>query len=235
MRATFLSAPFFALGLFLQPANASIVQLPLNGRVLLVSSGGALTVGINDVEIVGFPTFDRSNLGQFTFAQAFIQANFNLVDAAGASINSGSLSVAFDNCPGDICHHPFVPSRLTFILPVGQFELDIASSSEGFSNLGSTVLVGYAIFASSDTITAVPEPSTWVMMILGFAGIGAITYRRRRSSMLVAPSIQQRRTETAVGRFFAVVFKPLPSPHTKLRFDMDRRAPAVRLGTSIDC
>jgi PEP-CTERM motif len=27
---------------------------------------------------------------------------------------------------------------------------------------------------------AAPEPSTWAMMILGFAGIGAMTYRRRK-------------------------------------------------------
>jgi hypothetical protein len=27
-------------------------------------------------------------------------------------------------------------------------------------------------------ITAVPEPSTWAMMILGFAGIGVLAYRR---------------------------------------------------------
>jgi hypothetical protein len=186
MRAKFLAAPFFALGLVVQPALASVVQLPLNGSVLLESSGGPLTVGINDIQISGFPTFDRSNLGQFSFAQALIQANFSLIDATGASINSASLVLEFDNCPGDICHHPVVPSRLTFILPVGQFELDIASSSEGLSNSGSTVLVGYAIFASSDAVTAVPEPSTWAMMILGFAGIGAITYRRRRSAMLVA-------------------------------------------------
>jgi hypothetical protein len=33
---------------------------------------------------------------------------------------------------------------------------------------------------------AVPEPSTWAMMILGFAGIGAMTYRRRKSAMLAA-------------------------------------------------
>jgi hypothetical protein len=28
-------------------------------------------------------------------------------------------------------------------------------------------------------VAAVPEPSTWAMMILGFAGIGYIAYRRR--------------------------------------------------------
>jgi PEP-CTERM motif len=34
--------------------------------------------------------------------------------------------------------------------------------------------------------SAVPEPSTWAMMILGFFGIGAMTYRRRKSAMLAA-------------------------------------------------
>jgi hypothetical protein len=34
--------------------------------------------------------------------------------------------------------------------------------------------------------SAVPEPSTWAMLILGFAGIGAMTYRRRKSAMLAA-------------------------------------------------
>lgn len=37
------------------------------------------------------------------------------------------------------------------------------------------------------TLTAaVPEPSTWAMMILGFAGVGFMTYRRRRTAALAA-------------------------------------------------
>jgi hypothetical protein len=35
-------------------------------------------------------------------------------------------------------------------------------------------------------VDGVPEPSTWAMMILGFAGIGAMTYRRRKNAMLAA-------------------------------------------------
>jgi Protein of unknown function (DUF642)/PEP-CTERM motif len=37
-----------------------------------------------------------------------------------------------------------------------------------------------------NAVAGVPEPSTWAMMILGFVGIGAMTYRRRRSAMLAA-------------------------------------------------
>ena len=46
----------------------------------------------------------------------------------------------------------------------------------------------YNVVPLSDvTITfagAVPEASTWAMMILGFAGIGAMAYRRRRGAVL---------------------------------------------------
>jgi hypothetical protein len=34
------------------------------------------------------------------------------------------------------------------------------------------------------SVSAVPEPSTWAMMILGFAGIGFMTYRRSRKNVL---------------------------------------------------
>jgi hypothetical protein len=31
-----------------------------------------------------------------------------------------------------------------------------------------------------------PEPSTWVMLILGFAGVGFMAYRRRKIAALAA-------------------------------------------------
>jgi hypothetical protein len=34
---------------------------------------------------------------------------------------------------------------------------------------------------------AVPEPSTWAMMILGFAGLGFMAYRRKLKPALMAP------------------------------------------------
>ena len=33
-------------------------------------------------------------------------------------------------------------------------------------------------------VAAIPEPATWVMMILGFLGMGSMGYRRRRSKKL---------------------------------------------------
>jgi hypothetical protein len=38
----------------------------------------------------------------------------------------------------------------------------------------------------SATVSAVPEPSTWAMMILGFFGVGLVAYRRRNGGAAVA-------------------------------------------------
>jgi hypothetical protein len=35
-------------------------------------------------------------------------------------------------------------------------------------------------------INGVPEPSTWAMLLIGFAGIGAMAYRRNKVSVLTA-------------------------------------------------
>jgi hypothetical protein len=55
------------------------------------------------------------------------------------------------------------------------------------ANAHDTFNISLAVFDSnstqlafvSETVNAIPEPSTWAMMILGFVGIGAMAYRRR--------------------------------------------------------
>jgi hypothetical protein len=37
-------------------------------------------------------------------------------------------------------------------------------------------------FAATAVIASVPEPATWAMMVLGFAGLGFLRYRRRKLS-----------------------------------------------------
>ncbi|MBR0724248.1 PEP-CTERM sorting domain-containing protein [Bradyrhizobium manausense] len=46
-------------------------------------------------------------------------------------------------------------------------------SATGFSQIKQFELSGVS------AVTAVPEPTTWAMMILGFAGVGFLAYRRR--------------------------------------------------------
>ena len=42
---------------------------------------------------------------------------------------------------------------------------------------------GYAVFTP---VSPVPEPATWAMMLLGFAGIGFMAYRRKSKPALMA-------------------------------------------------
>jgi hypothetical protein len=62
--------------------------------------------------------------------------------------------------------------------PSSQYRLNFTGPNGGDTAFPLTV--------SSSVVDAVPEPSTWAMMILGFAGIGAMTYRRRKSAMIAA-------------------------------------------------
>jgi hypothetical protein len=59
--------------------------------------------------------------------------------------------------------------------------VDFATFYLGFQPGTSVTQTETLTFAS---VSAVPEPSTWAMMILGFAGIGFMTYRRSRKSSL---------------------------------------------------
>jgi hypothetical protein len=51
---------------------------------------------------------------------------------------------------------------------------------------GGGVTSQYFDNVSLDVVAAVPEPSTWAMLILGFAGVGYMAYRRRNGATLAA-------------------------------------------------
>jgi hypothetical protein len=57
-----------------------------------------------------------------------------------------------------------------------------AYDTSGFTTTGNNSLW---FIAGAQSTPAVPEPSTWAMMILGFAGIGFMAYRRRSKPALM--------------------------------------------------
>lgn len=68
-------------------------------------------------------------------------------------------------------------------------DLFTGNPADPFFTLGSFNLSN-PFFGQNDVLTisavaAVPEPSTWAMMILGFAGVGFMTYRRKGKRALV--------------------------------------------------
>jgi hypothetical protein len=72
----------------------------------------------------------------------------------------------------------------------GDFTLRDITGTLAFENPGTTWGVGYCspcnVPQAAPEIPAVPEPSTWAMMILGFTGVGYVTYRRRKVAALAA-------------------------------------------------
>jgi uncharacterized membrane protein len=62
-----------------------------------------------------------------------------------------------------------------------------AVTANGINDLGQ--IVGFYADATGNTIgfeTSVPEPSTWAMMLVGFAGLGFLGYRKVRQGTLTA-------------------------------------------------
>ena len=83
------------------------------------------------------------------------------------------LSTGFQNFPGNVPTHfagPYTSASGIYVLfgPDGY--------NGGIDNIDFTV----------SAVSAVPEPSTWAMMILGFAGVGFLAYRRKPKAALAA-------------------------------------------------
>ena len=56
------------------------------------------------------------------------------------------------------------------ILGVGSYELEVTGTGGANASYGGDIT----------TVAAVPEPSTWAMMIIGFAGVVVMAVKRRR-------------------------------------------------------
>lgn len=119
---------------------------------------------------------------------------------AGLTINSFTLanppySSAYGNDPaGNLTIATFPGSDFCFN-PANSYCVFIGSPTAPFPSVSefieSTDSAGYWV-SQTTTITAgpivdVPEPSTWAMMLIGFAGLGYVGYRadRRRAALSV--------------------------------------------------
>jgi hypothetical protein len=72
----------------------------------------------------------------------------------------------------------FLPATLTLLSP-NEFTAYINGADPAYL---STLLID----VTTGSVGAVPEPSTWAMMMLGFAGIGFMAYRRKSKPALMA-------------------------------------------------
>jgi hypothetical protein len=105
---------------------------------------------------------------------------FNFTTLSGPVVES----IGEFNGPGSFNDPGPFPSGLlvgTFFIPLDAIALTV-SGTFGNSVIDSSSGVNVCLGdGPCGAVGAVPEPSTWAMLILGFAGIGFMAYRRRQS------------------------------------------------------
>ena len=109
-----------------------------------------------------------SGLTPGTYTLSFNEVGSLIVPAETFSVSAfGSSPVSFT--PGS----SYTTQTLSFV----------ASASSGDIDFVGVAVNGNQASAIDNLIVApVPEPSTWAMMILGFAGVGFMAYRRRNKT-----------------------------------------------------
>jgi hypothetical protein len=97
--------------------------------------------------------------------------------------SNGHFTTINDPAAGNAGPGQFVGTEPLAINDLGQiagFYFDAQGNTHSF--FATPNLFSFATNAASPLADAVPEPSTWAMMLLGFVGLGLTGYRQRRKA-----------------------------------------------------
>jgi hypothetical protein len=159
-----------------------------NINALLPANFNSQATGVNNAgTVVGFYQF--TNLAP-DFSAFVDKGGVITTFLVPGSVSTQALGV---NDLGNIVGDYVLPNgnMLGFLDVNGAFTIldpfnSTAVTANGINN--NNQIVGFFVDANDNTIgfisPAVPEPSTWAMMLLGFAGLGFLAHRRRRETKL---------------------------------------------------
>jgi hypothetical protein len=123
------------------------------------------------------------------------------VDVTAGSIISADILVPTFNNFTNVIAQPYESFHYTLVITNDNSDdlfIDFINTPPGDSLVGfaSGVIIAGTVFneasdipvfaSLSGTITAIPEPSTWAMVALGFAGLGFVSYSQRQKLAGVA-------------------------------------------------
>jgi hypothetical protein len=182
------------LSVVLSDSNTPVADATALSGVQLAFSSGPGSVSLTEVTNT-LITFGAG--GTFTTASG-------LPDHWGVGVSGNILTLetvgpnAVGGQPRDlIVHAPTSPAPVQgnitnfnpFIQNTGTFDLVLSSDMVSALNAGTTTITGagfqYSTTAGTWT-TAVPEPATWAMMLLGFGGIGGMLRTNRKQAAALA-------------------------------------------------
>ena len=119
----------------------------------------------------------------FTDTQVTIYNNDQNLDAFDSTM-SFDFKFTNENITGvsvnDTSSSTFLPISSLNLVNSNEFTLQIAAG------VAPAYLSTLVLDVTTGNVAAVPEPSSWAMMILGFAGIGFMAYRRKNGGLRVA-------------------------------------------------
>lgn len=163
-----------------QGASASLsplvspVAVPDLGTVTLKTGTPEPFNGTFDLKVAfTAPAGTTPNPGNFT-------ADFGGTVTTGKGGQSGDVIITFTNLTQN-----FTYSGGTFALTITTPQIDLSFAGSKNAPVSADV-EGSITFAQISTVAGVPEPATWAMMLIGFAGAGFVGYRRRALGRRVA-------------------------------------------------
>ncbi|MBC9878580.1 PEP-CTERM sorting domain-containing protein [Bradyrhizobium sp. INPA01-394B] len=178
------------------PSSAPAGTPLVNGT--LFNGGGGGTFSFSYTTANG-PDFTHSwttsgvagghNVLQFggTGGQGFGGGGSNLVDIGG--IFTVEVFIQGKWTPGTATGDVYLTNIASGYNIVSDFEYNSSLDATVFSAStgsydGTNPSIAFNLVG--DQVSAVPEPSTWAMMVIGFCGVGFMTYHRRRQAPLAA-------------------------------------------------
>jgi PEP-CTERM motif len=204
MKKLWIITTVLALGAATTPSHADTVTYTFSGSAAAGTAasgsdlmGGTYLIGVDQF----FKTNETfgANFSNYTPPVAGFEATSLTITFSG--LTAGTTIV---NNPEDQIETGFARSgtnpfgggweisvsgdTITFTADPGQYLRDINAQNDDGYNWGvlfSNSIVNDPNFAFTatwtGTVAAVPEPSTWAMMILGFCGVGFLAYRRKQN------------------------------------------------------
>jgi hypothetical protein len=195
--STFLMAGVAALAIS-SAANAAVIfsdNFNSETQQLNYTGFANWTVSAGSVDLIGAPSFfnfypgngnyvdlDGSTGGQnpaggsttnTVFAAGSYTLDFNLGGSTRGDTNTVRVVL------GDFSQDITLASNAGFTLQ--SFTFTTTGGALSFTNLGPSDNLG--LILDNVSVSAVPEPATWAMMLIGFAGLGYAARRRAQASL----------------------------------------------------
>jgi hypothetical protein len=167
----------------------------LTGNVLVLNSadyvtfaGGTGSTGTG--QFLSYGAGDVPDNGIALTSQALAAGSYTLSFLYGTFSGNGSATQSLDIYINSVFAQTISSSFSTTVM-AGVLQ----PHSVGFSTAGGPISIEFRDNLSNSTfsidglldnvaISTVPEPSTWAMMIIGFAGVGFMAYRRKSNTAL---------------------------------------------------